>query len=58
MTTVTSERAVTRYLIWGSVVVIVAYLMMTVLLVILINLLVDILYSVLDPRVRYGEARA
>lgn len=38
--------------------VIVAYLMMTVFLVILINLLVDVLYSVLDPRVRYGEARA
>ena len=38
--------------------VIVAYLMMTVFLVILINLLVDILYSVLDPRVRYAEARA
>jgi len=31
---------------------------MTVLLVIVINLLVDILYSVLDPRVRHGEARA
>ncbi|HUK06369.1 MAG TPA: ABC transporter permease [Stellaceae bacterium] len=38
--------------------VIVAYLMMTVLMVILINLGVDILYSVLDPRVRLGEARA
>ncbi|HUN49125.1 MAG TPA: ABC transporter permease [Stellaceae bacterium] len=38
--------------------VIVAYLMMTVFLVILINLAVDILYSLLDPRVRYGEARA
>jgi len=38
--------------------VIVAYLMMTVFLVILINLAVDILYSVLDPRVRLGEARA
>ena len=38
--------------------VIVAYLMMTVLLVILINLAVDVLYSLLDPRVRYGEARA
>jgi peptide/nickel transport system permease protein len=37
--------------------VIVAYLMVTVFLVILINLLVDILYSLLDPRVRYGEAR-
>lgn len=38
--------------------VIVAYLMMTVFLVILINLLVDILYSVLDPRVRLGESEA
>ncbi len=38
--------------------VIVAYLMMTVFLVILINLLVDVLYSVLDPRVRLSEARA
>ena len=38
--------------------VIVAYLMMTVFLVIMINLLVDILYSLLDPRVRLGEARA
>jgi peptide/nickel transport system permease protein len=32
--------------------VIVAYLMMIVLLFITINLLVDILYTVLDPRVR------
>jgi len=32
--------------------VIVAYLMMIVLLFIMINLLVDILYTVLDPRVR------
>ncbi len=38
--------------------VIVAALMMTVLLVVLINLLVDMVYSVLDPRVRYGEAPA
>jgi len=38
--------------------VIVAYLMLTVFLVIMINLLVDILYSVLDPRVRLSEARA
>ena len=38
--------------------VIVAYLMMTVFLVILINLLVDVLYSVLDPRVRLGEGEA
>jgi peptide/nickel transport system permease protein len=32
--------------------VIVAYLMMIVLLFITINLLVDILYTMLDPRVR------
>jgi peptide/nickel transport system permease protein len=32
--------------------VIVAYLMMIVLLFITINLVVDILYTVLDPRVR------
>ena len=32
--------------------VIVAYLMMIVLLFITINLLVDLLYTVLDPRVR------
>jgi peptide/nickel transport system permease protein len=38
--------------------VIVAYLMLTVLLVVLINLAVDLLYSALDPRVRYREARA
>jgi peptide/nickel transport system permease protein len=36
--------------------VIVAYLMLTVLLVVLINLAVDLLYSVLDPRVSYREA--
>ena len=36
--------------------VIVAYLMLTVLLVILINLSVDLVYSALDPRVRYREA--
>lgn len=34
---------------------IVAYLMITVLLFIFINLVVDLLYSVLDPRVRLGE---
>jgi peptide/nickel transport system permease protein len=38
--------------------VIVAYLMMTVFLVILINLLVDVLYSVLDPRVRLSDREA
>jgi peptide/nickel transport system permease protein len=36
--------------------VIVAYLLLTVVMFILINLIVDILYSVLDPRVRLGEA--
>ncbi len=38
--------------------VIVAYLMLTVFLVILINLVVDILYSVMDPRVRLQEPEA
>ena len=37
--------------------VIVAYLMMIVLMFIIINLAVDILYTVLDPRVRL-EAKA
>ena len=37
--------------------VIVAYLLMTVSMFIVINLIVDILYSVLDPRVRIAEAR-
>ncbi len=37
--------------------VIVAYLLVIVAIFILINLLVDILYSVLDPRVRLGEAK-
>jgi len=37
--------------------VIVAYLLMTVSMFIVINLVVDILYSVLDPRVRISEAR-
>ena len=36
--------------------VIVAYLMIIVLLFIVINLLVDLVYSVLDPRVRLQEA--
>lgn len=36
--------------------VIVAYLMMTVLMFILINLIVDVLYAVLDPRVRLTQA--
>lgn len=34
--------------------VIVAYLMMTVVIFVVINLVVDILYAVLDPRVRLG----
>jgi peptide/nickel transport system permease protein len=36
--------------------VVVAYLLVIVVLFILINLVVDIIYSVLDPRVRLGEA--
>ena len=38
--------------------VIVAYLMIIVFLFVIINLVVDILYSILDPRVRLGEIRA
>jgi peptide/nickel transport system permease protein len=38
--------------------VVVAYLMIIVLVFVTINLVVDILYSVLDPRVRLQEARA
>ncbi|MDB5773347.1 MAG: peptide/nickel transport system permease protein [Burkholderiales bacterium] len=38
--------------------VIVAYLLMIVTLYVFINLLVDIVYSVLDPRVRISEATA
>jgi peptide/nickel transport system permease protein len=38
--------------------VVVAYLVITVLMFILINLVVDILYSLLDPRVRLKEAKA
>ena len=37
--------------------VIVAYLLVIVAIFILINLVVDILYSVLDPRVRLGESK-
>ena len=37
--------------------VVVAYLMVTVCMFIVINLVVDILYSVLDPRVRLSEAK-
>lgn len=36
---------------------IVAYLMLTVLIIVSINLLVDVLYSVLDPRVRLSEVK-
>ncbi len=37
--------------------VIVAYLMLTVVLFVAINLIVDLLYSLLDPRVRLSEAK-
>jgi peptide/nickel transport system permease protein len=37
--------------------VIVAYLLVTVCLFILINLLVDLLYAALDPRVQAGDTR-
>ena len=38
--------------------VVVAYLLITVMMFIIINLVVDILYSVLDPRVRLRDVRA
>jgi peptide/nickel transport system permease protein len=38
--------------------VIVAFLMLIVVMFILINLAVDVLYSILDPRVRLSEAKA
>jgi peptide/nickel transport system permease protein len=38
--------------------VVVAYLMLTVFMFILINFIVDMLYCVLDPRVRLSEAKA
>jgi peptide/nickel transport system permease protein len=38
--------------------VVVAYLVITVLMFVVINLIVDIVYSMLDPRVRLKEARA
>jgi peptide/nickel transport system permease protein len=38
--------------------VVVAYLVITVLMFVVINLIVDIVYSLLDPRVRLGEAKA
>jgi peptide/nickel transport system permease protein len=37
--------------------VVVAYLLLTVLMFTIINLVVDILYSVLDPRVRLGDQK-
>ncbi|MEI7571069.1 MAG: ABC transporter permease [Alcaligenaceae bacterium] len=37
--------------------VVVAYLMITVLLFVVINLVIDILYSILDPRVRLSAAK-
>ena len=38
--------------------VVVAYLMVVVFMFILINLVVDLLYSVLDPRVRLSEVKS
>ena len=38
--------------------VIVAYLMIIVFLFVVINLVVDIVYSILDPRVRLREMKA
>jgi peptide/nickel transport system permease protein len=38
--------------------VIVAYLIIITLMFVVINLLVDIIYSLLDPRVRLAEASA
>jgi peptide/nickel transport system permease protein len=37
--------------------IIVAYLMMTVVIFVLINLVVDLLYAAIDPRVRLSEAK-
>ena len=37
--------------------VVVAYLILTVFIFVLINLIVDILYSVLDPRIKLEEAK-
>jgi peptide/nickel transport system permease protein len=37
--------------------VVVAYLMITVLMFVFINLVIDILYSILDPRVRLTAAK-
>lgn len=38
--------------------IIVAYLMMTVVIFVVINLLVDLLYAAIDPRVRLAEAKS
>ena len=38
--------------------IVVAYLLITVVMFILINLVVDLLYSVLDPRVRLGDLKS
>jgi peptide/nickel transport system permease protein len=38
--------------------IVVAYLMITVLLFVVINLVVDILYSILDPRVRIQDVKS
>ena len=37
--------------------IIVAYLMLTVVIFVLINLLVDVLYAAIDPRIRLAEAK-
>ncbi len=37
--------------------IVVAYLMMTVVIFVIINLMVDLLYAALDPRVRLAEAK-
>ena len=37
--------------------VVLAYLMITVLMFVFINLVIDILYSILDPRVRLTAAK-
>jgi peptide/nickel transport system permease protein len=39
---------------FGDVNVVLAWLMVTAVIVILFNLLADVLYAVLDPRIRYG----
>jgi peptide/nickel transport system permease protein len=38
--------------------VIVAYLMITVMMFIVINLVVDVIYSILDPRVRLKDVKS